>query len=44
MKEKEVIKISKWISQIISKPQDENLLSNIRKEVSILCNNFPVYR
>jgi len=42
-KEKEIIQVSNWICEIINNFDDEEVLSNIKREVSNLTNNFPVY-
>ena len=42
-KEKEIIQISNWICEIINNFDDEKLQNNIKKEVSNLTDNFPVY-
>ena len=42
-KEKEIIQVSNWICEIINNFDDEKLQNNIKKEVSNLTNNFPVY-
>ena len=42
-KEKEVIQVSNWICEIINNFDDEEVQSNIKREVSNLTNNFPVY-
>ena len=42
-KEKEIIQVSEWICEIINNFDDEKLQNNIKKEVSNLTDNFPVY-
>ena len=42
-KEKEIIQVSNWICEIINNFDDEQLQNNIKKEVSNLTDNFPVY-
>ena len=42
-KEKEIIQVSNWICEIINNFDDEKLQNNIKKEVSNLTSNFPVY-
>ena len=42
-KEKEIIQVSNWICEIINNFDDEEVQSNIKREVSDLTNNFPVY-
>ena len=42
-KEKEIIQVSNWICKIINNFNDEKLHNNIKKKVSNLTNNFPVY-
>ena len=42
-KEKEIIQVSNWICEIINNFDDEILQNNIKKEVSNLTDNFPVY-
>ena len=42
-KEKEIIQVSNWICEIINNFDDEEVQSNIKREVSNLTNNFPVY-
>ena len=42
-KEKEIIQVSNWICEIINNFDDEKLQNNIKKEVSSLTDNFPVY-
>ena len=42
-KEKEIIQVSNWICEIINNFDDEKLQNNIKKEVSNLTHNFPVY-
>jgi len=42
-KEKEIIQVSNWICEIINNFDDKKLQNNIKKEVSNLTDNFPVY-
>jgi len=42
-KEKEIIQVSNRICEIINNFDDEQLQNNIKKEVSNLTDNFPVY-
>tara|TARA_B100000674_G_scaffold162778_1_gene130285 strand:+ start:1882 stop:3162 length:1281 start_codon:yes stop_codon:yes gene_type:complete len=42
-KEKEIIQVSNWICEIINNFDNEEVQSNIKREVSNLTNNFPVY-
>ena len=42
-KEKEIIQVSNWICEIINNFDDEKLQNNIKKKVSNLTDNFPVY-
>ena len=42
-KEKEIIQVSNWICEIINNFDDEEVQSNIKREVSNLTNNFPLY-
>ena len=42
-KEKEIVQVSNWICEIINNFDDEKLQNNIKKEVSNLTDNFPVY-
>ena len=42
-KEKEIIQVSNWISNIINDFDNEELQKNIKEEVQNLTNNFPVY-
>ena len=42
-KEKEIIQISNWISNIINDFGNEELQKNIKEEVQDLTSNFPVY-
>ena len=42
-KEIEIIQVSNWICEIINNFDDEKLQNNIKKEVSNLTDNFPVY-
>tara|TARA_B100000963_G_scaffold166227_1_gene144350 strand:+ start:15 stop:1295 length:1281 start_codon:yes stop_codon:yes gene_type:complete len=42
-KEKQIIQVSNWICEIINNFDDEKLQNDIKKEVSNLTENFPVY-
>jgi glycine hydroxymethyltransferase len=42
MKEQEMTQIAKWISQVISKPTDDDLLNRVRGSVHEMCQQFPV--
>jgi len=42
-KEKEVIQVSNWISNIINDFKNEELQKNVKEEVQNLTSNFPVY-
>ena len=42
-KEKEIIQVSKWISNIINDFENENLQQSIKEEVQNLTSDFPVY-
>ena len=42
-KEKEIIQVSNWISNIINDFENENLQQSIKEEVQNLTNDFPVY-
>ena len=42
-KEKEIIQVSNWICEIINNFDDKKLQNYIKKEVSNLTDNFPVY-
>ena len=43
MKSDEMRQIVKWIDKILCDPENELLISKIRKEVNILCSKFPIY-
>ncbi len=43
MKEEEMRKIARWISQVLHNLDDENLIQKIREEVKELCEAFPLY-
>jgi glycine hydroxymethyltransferase len=43
MKEAEMTKIAGWIIKILKNIQNENVVSEVKKEVSALCGQFPVY-
>ena len=42
-KEKEIIQVSNWISNIINDFDNDELQKNVKEEVQNLTNNFPVY-
>ena len=42
-KEKEIIQVSNWICEIINNFDNKKLQNYIKKEVSNLTDNFPVY-
>jgi glycine hydroxymethyltransferase len=42
-KEKEIIQVSNWISNIINDFDNDELQKNIKEEVQNLTSNFPVY-
>ena len=42
-KEEQIIQVSNWICEIINNFDDEKLQNDIKKEVSNLTENFPVY-
>lgn len=43
MKEIEMKQIAKWISQVIKDYKNESLITKIKKEVTNLCQKFPLY-
>tara|TARA_B100000941_G_scaffold288323_1_gene265001 strand:+ start:1159 stop:2442 length:1284 start_codon:yes stop_codon:yes gene_type:complete len=43
MKEKEMLKIGNWISELIENPDSTDLIKHIRKNVHNLCEEFPIY-
>ncbi|MDP1884145.1 MAG: serine hydroxymethyltransferase, partial [Candidatus Moranbacteria bacterium] len=43
MKEKEIVKIARWINDVVENHADEKKLKAIHKEVIALCKKFPVY-
>jgi len=43
MKEKEMLKIGNWISELIENPDSTDLIKDIRKNVHNLCEEFPIY-
>lgn len=43
MKTQEIEKITHWIIEILSKPEDEKKHLQIQKEIISLCKQFPVY-
>lgn len=44
MKEKEMVKIGEFIIEILKNPNDESIKNNVRKEVKLLCDIFPLYK
>jgi glycine hydroxymethyltransferase len=42
MKEPEMRQIARWISEVLSKPTDDDLSSRIRGSIHELCQSFPV--
>jgi glycine hydroxymethyltransferase len=44
MKEREIVKISKWIKNVIENHKNEKMLKKIHKEVVKLCKKFPIYK
>ena len=44
MGKEEVKQISYWIDKAIKNYDDDNTLSNIKKDVNHLCSNFPIYK
>jgi glycine hydroxymethyltransferase len=43
MKEDDVLKVAKWIDQLISNPEDEAGIESIRKEIHAFASEFPLY-
>ncbi len=43
MKENEMAVIGKLIHQVLSKPEDEAVLEDVRNKVESLCKDFPIY-
>ena len=43
LKEKEIIQVSNWISNIINDFENEDLQQSIKEEVQNLTSDFPVY-
>ena len=43
MKENEVRKIANWIIKVLKNINDEELIKEVKKEVTELCKQFPVY-
>jgi glycine hydroxymethyltransferase len=43
MKEEEMKKIAQWITEIINKPSDEAMRSNIKASIEEMCKKFPIY-
>lgn len=43
MKEGEMIKIGELISQILKNPENDSIKTEIKKEISLLCEKFPLY-
>ncbi len=42
-KEKEAIQVAHWIDEAIKKHADENFLEKLKKEITKLCGQFPIY-
>lgn len=42
MKEQEMQQIASWIAQVLSKPDDKEIIAKVRKEVVKLCAQFPL--
>jgi glycine hydroxymethyltransferase len=43
MKEGEMVKIGELISEILQNPENEEIKNNVKKEVKLLCDKFPLY-
>lgn len=43
-KEAEMKKLSGWIADVLDAVNDENVISRVREQVTLLCREFPVYR
>ncbi|KTC66182.1 serine hydroxymethyltransferase (plasmid) [Legionella adelaidensis] len=43
-KETEIEVVANWVADVLENLEDENKITQIRKEVLSLCNEFPVYR
>ena len=43
MKETEVIKIANWIIKVLKNINNEEVIAEVKKEVTALCKQFPVY-
>ena len=43
MKENEVIKIANWIVKVLKNINNEEVIAEVKKEVTALCKQFPVY-
>ena len=43
MKEAEMKRIAAFIDRVVSAPEDESVLSAVKKEVRALANAFPLY-
>jgi glycine hydroxymethyltransferase len=43
LKEKEVKNVAQWITKVLERPYDTNLLRDIRSMVHSLCRQFPIY-
>jgi glycine hydroxymethyltransferase len=39
-----MVKIGKLISKVLRAPDDEKVISEVRKEVQELCDAFPLYQ
>ena len=43
LKETEVKNVAQWITKVLERPYDTNLLRDIRSMVRALCSQFPIY-
>jgi len=43
MKEKEMVLIAQWISNVLTEPNNQTLLTKIKTQVQELCQSFPIY-
>ena len=43
MKEREMKKVAKWITRVLEKPYDTQVLTDVRSLVHSLCRQFPLY-
>lgn len=44
MKTKEMKQIARWIDEVLRSGGDERVLARVRREVRVLCRQFPIYR